>query len=158
MYHRIVARKVRQAFAGISAGDFEPMISAMAPRFTYVFYGDHALAGERHTTAALRLWWQRGARLLPGPSFAVEEVIVAGWPWSTRIATRVRVTAALPGGTRYENVFMQFMRMRWAKITQIRTLEDNMVLQRALDAVAAAGVTEAHAAPITDDLDAAPAR
>jgi hypothetical protein len=63
------------------------------------------------------------------------------------------VTAVLPGGTRYENVFMQFMRMRWAKITEIRTLEDNVVLRRALDAVAAAGVAEARAAPITDDLD-----
>jgi ketosteroid isomerase-like protein len=158
MYHRIVARKVRQAFAGISAGDFESMISAMAPRFTYTFYGDHALAGQRHTTAALRLWWQRGARLLPNPSFTVEEVIVAGGPWSTRIATRVRVTATLPGGSRYENVFMQFMRMRWAKITEIRTLEDNVVLQRALDEVAAAGVAEAHAAPITDDIAGAAAR
>jgi hypothetical protein len=35
---------------------------------------------------AQRRWWQHGARLLPSPSFVVEEVIVAGWPWSTRIA------------------------------------------------------------------------
>jgi hypothetical protein len=60
------------------------------------------------------------------------------------------VHAALPEGANYDNVFMQFMRMRWARITDIWTLEDTVVLQRALDALAAAGIAEAHDAPISD--------
>ncbi|MFI1396009.1 nuclear transport factor 2 family protein [Streptomyces sp. NPDC020681] len=150
MYHRIVATKIRRTFADMSAGKPQSLASAMAPTFTYRFYGDHALSGERHTLDALRRWAERGARLIPDPRFRVDEVIVTGPPWATRVATRVSVSAELPGGSRYENVFMQFMHLRWAKITEVRTLEDTAVLERALDTVAASGVAEAHAAPISD--------
>lgn len=150
MYHRIVANKVRSVFGQISAGDWEPMITGMAPEFTYRFYGDHALSGERHTTEALRRWWERSFRLFTDPRFSVDEVIVAGPPWNTRIATRVHIRAALPDGSAYENVFMQTMHMRWARITEVHTLEDTAVLEGALDALAASGVAEAHAAPIAD--------
>ncbi len=157
MYHRIVAGRVRATFAAINADDWEPMIAGMASTFTYRFYGEHALSGERHTPAALRLWWQRAERLLPGTNFQVDDVLVAGWPWSTRVATRVTVDAGLPDGSRYGNVVMQFMRIRWGKITEVRALEDTAVLTRALDRLAAAGVAEAHAAPITDMAAAVPA-
>ena len=46
------------------------------------------------------------------------------------------------------------MRMSWGRITDIKTLEDAVVLQRALDSVAAGGFAEAHAAPITDEVEA----
>jgi ketosteroid isomerase-like protein len=150
MYHRIVANKVRSTFKQICTGDWEPMITGMAPQFTYRFYGESALSGERHTIDGLRRWWERSFRLLPNVTFDVEEVIVAGGPWATRIATRVRVHAPLIDGSTYDNVFMQNMHMRWARITQIHTLEDTANLQRALDRIAASGVPEAHADPITD--------
>lgn len=157
MYHRIVASKVRGVFSEINAGNWEAMIDGMADRFTYRFYGHSTLSGERHTVAALRMWWQRAEILLPNPVFTVQEVIVAGPPWSTRIATRVTVRATLPDGSSYENVFMQQIRMRWARITEVHTLEDTATLQHALDTLAAAGFEEAHAAPITDEMAATPA-
>jgi ketosteroid isomerase-like protein len=98
----------------------------------------------------MRLWWERVFRLLPGGHFELDEVIVAGWPWSTRVATAATVRVPLPDGSRYENHVHQIVHMRWAKITRIRTLEDTALLQRALDVMAAAGHPEAHAAPITD--------
>jgi ketosteroid isomerase-like protein len=150
VYHWIVARKVRATFAQIAGGNWEPMLSGMAPRFSYRFYGNSALSGERHTIDGLRRWWERSTKLLPDPDFGVEDVIVAGWPWNTRIATRVRIRSVLADGSSYENVFMQNMSMRWARITEIQTLEDTATLQNALDKLAAAGVAEAHAAPITD--------
>src|ERR1700689_2577139 len=109
MYHRIVANKVRSTFAQITTGDWEPMITGMAAEFSYRFYGESALSGERHTIEGLRRWWERSFRLLPDVTFDVQEVIVAGGPWDTRIATRVRVHAPLPDGSSYENVFMQNM-------------------------------------------------
>ena len=150
MYHRIVANKVHATFAQISTGNWEPMITVMAHSFRNTFYGDSALSGERHTIEAVRQWWERSFRLIKNPTFQVDEVIVSGGPWATRIATRVRVRATLADGSDYENVFMQNMRMRWARITEIHTLEDTAALQRALDRVAASGIPEAHAAPITD--------
>jgi ketosteroid isomerase-like protein len=101
------------------------------------------------------MWWQRSFRIFPDARFEVQEVIVSGWPWNTRIATSVIVTAPLPDGSRYENIIHQFLRMRWARITDIRTLEDTVRLQRALDVVAASGNHEAHAPPITDESAAA---
>jgi|ERR1700689_3400483 ketosteroid isomerase-like protein len=150
MYHRIVARKVRATFGQIGAGNWEPMLTGMAPGFTYRFYGSSALSGERHTLDGLRRWWERSTKLLPNPDFTIEEVIVAGWPWATRVATRVRVRAVLADGSAYDNIFMQNLSMRWARITQIHTLEDTATLQAALDRLAEAGIDEAHADPITD--------
>jgi ketosteroid isomerase-like protein len=155
MYHRFVAGRVRQAFAEISAGNTEAMVSGMAREFTYRFYGDHALSGERHTHEALRRWWARCQRLLPETRFDVQDVLVAGWPWDTRVATAVTVDVGLADGTRYQNVVHQFLRMRWGKITEVRTLEDTAVLERTLDRLAAAGIEEAHAAPIVDREPAA---
>jgi hypothetical protein len=37
----------------------------------------------------------------------------------------------LPDGSIYDNVFMQNMRMSWGRITEIHTLEDNVVLENA---------------------------
>jgi ketosteroid isomerase-like protein len=150
MYHRIVAGRVRGTFAAINAGDWEQMVAGMAPSFSYRFYGDHALGGERHTAAALRLWWQRIFWLLPGITFQVDDVLVVGWPWATRIATRLSVDVGLADGSRYQNVVMQFISMRWGKITEVHTLEDTAVLQAALGRLAAQGISEAAAAPITD--------
>lgn len=150
MYHRIVAMQVRKAFAEISAGNWEAMVAGMAPAFTYRFYGDHALSGERHTHDALRRWWERCFRLLPDTRFDVEDILVAGWPWNTRVATAVTVNVGVVDGSRYQNVVHQFLRIRWGKITEVRTLEDTAVLEKTLDRLAAAGYAEAHAAPITD--------
>ncbi|MEU4605969.1 nuclear transport factor 2 family protein [Kribbella sp. NPDC023972] len=145
-----MAKQVRNAFAQISAGNWEAMVAGMAPSFTYRFYGDHALSGERHTHDALRRWWERCFRLLPNTRFDVHDVLVAGWPWDTRVATAVTVDVEVADGSRYQNVVHQFLRMKWGKITEVRTLEDTAVLQQTLDRLAAAGFEEAHAAPITD--------
>ena len=148
MYHRIVARKVRKTFQQISAGNWEPMVAGMAPSFTYRFYGDHALSGERRTHEALRRWWERCFRLLPDTSFEVQDILVSGWPWNTRVATAVTVHVGVVDGTRYDNIVHQFLRIRWGKITEVRTLEDTAVLEKTLDRLAAAGYAEAHAEPI----------
>jgi ketosteroid isomerase-like protein len=155
MYHHFVQSKVHSTFAEISAGNWEPMIKTMAPAFTYRFYGRSALSGERHTIGALRLWWERAFRLMPRATFDVLDVVVSGGPWSTAIATAVAVHGTFADGSTYDNVFTQFMHMKWGRITEIRTLEDTEVLQGALDRLADAGFEEAHAAPITDDTPTA---
>jgi len=52
MYHRRRRNKVRSTFDQVSRGKWEPMLAGMAPRFSYRFYGEHALSGERHTLMA----------------------------------------------------------------------------------------------------------
>jgi ketosteroid isomerase-like protein len=150
MYHRFVAGRVRAVFRQLNAGDYAPMVAGLARDFDYEFYGDHALAGHRTTKAAMEAWWQRAFRLMPDVKFELDEVLVAGWPWNTRIATTETVDGPLPDGSHYHNRVHQFIHMRWGKITRIRTLEDTHVLMNALDVIAASGNEEAYAAPITD--------
>lgn len=123
----------------------------MAPAFTYRFYGNHALSGERHTRDALKRWWERCFRLLPEARFSVQDVLVAGWPWDTRVATVLTVDGGMIDGSGYHNVAHQFVRMKWGRITEVRTLEDTAVLEKTLDRLAVAGFEEAHAAPVADN-------
>lgn len=151
MYRLIVARRIRQIFASINAGDWETMVGSLAPEFTYRFYGDHALGGERSTLDAMRLWWERVFRFLPGARFEVRDVLVAGWPWHTRVASDLVVRTTLPDGTPYTNVVNQFVRLRWGRVIEVRTLEDTQKLEQALRKLAATGIEEAEASQITDE-------
>src|SRR5690606_17783205 len=150
MYNHIVRSKVRATFERINEGDYLKMVDGLAPQFEYRFHGEHALGGHRATRDAMIRWWERATRLLPGVRFDVQEVLVSGRPWRTRVAVRSRVSGALPDGERYENTVFQFLTLAWGRVTDVETMEDLQVLERALDAVEAAGVSEAAAAPITD--------
>lgn len=149
-YNHIVRNKVRATFERINEGDYLTMMDSLAPQFEYHFHGDHALGGHRATRDAMIRWWERATRLLPGVRFDVQEVLVSGRPWRTRVAVRSRVSGALPDGERYENTVFQFLTLAWGRVTDVETMEDLQVLERALDVVEAAGVSEAAAAPITD--------
>lgn len=149
MYKRIVRAKVLQTFDRINRGDYMAMVDGLAPVFEYHFHGQHALGGRRTSRKAMAHWWQRTLRILQGARFEVQEVLVNGWPWRTRIAVRSLVSGDLPDDGRYENTVFQFMTLAWGRVTAVETVEDLQVLERALDAFAASGLSEAHAAPIT---------
>ena len=150
MYHAFVRARVRATFERINVGDYTAMVDGLAPRFEYRFHGEHALGGRRTTRAAMIAWWQRVLRLLPGTRFEVQDVIVNGGPWHTRVAVRARVSGALPGGGHYANTVFQFLTLSWGKVTSVETIEDLQVLGRALRAVADAGLAEAVAPAIAD--------
>lgn len=148
MYKAIVRAKVQHVFDRINAGDYQAMVDGLADEFTYVFHGDHALGGRRTSRDAMVLWWERTMRLLPGARFDLQDILVNGGPWRTRVATRARVSGTLPGGEPYENTVFQFLTLRWGRVSEVETVEDLQVLEKALALVAAAGVHEALAAPI----------
>lgn len=95
-------------------------------------------------------WWERVFRLIPEAEFESLDITVSGGPWMAKVATRVRIGGPLPDGTRYDNVMTQFTYLKWGSIIEIHTLEGAVVLQRALDRIAASGNVEAHADPVTD--------
>ena len=150
MYHWIVERKLRKVFARLGQGDFWPMLDSLAPRFRYRFEGDSPIGGVRDNRASMQLWWERMYRLFPGLSFVVQDVVVRGGPWHTRIFTQLEFVKPLPDGTRYSNVVMQRMVMRWGRVTEIHTLEDTQRCVRLLEWQARQGKAEAMAAAISD--------
>ena len=150
MNHWIVERLLRGVYARLSEGDCAPMLQALAPRFEYRFEGDSPIGGVRRSLPAMQQWWARMYRLFPGLHFTVQDIVVRGWPWHTRIFTLLEFAKPLPGGTRYTNVVMQRMVMRWGRVTQIHTLEDTQRCARLLAWKAREGMAEAEAAPISD--------
>jgi ketosteroid isomerase-like protein len=148
MYAQIVRAQVKSIFERINAGDYAAMVDGLAPTFSYTFHGDHALGGRRTSRDAMVAWWERTLRLLPETRFDVQDVVVNGPPWKTRVAVRSFVSGALPDGTRYENTVFQFISLVWGRVTSIETVEDLQVLERALRTVADAGNAEALAEPI----------
>jgi ketosteroid isomerase-like protein len=157
MYHAIVKQKIRRVFRELSRGDASHMVDGLARSFTYRFAGDSSLGGTRTTHASMLQWWQRVFRLLPGATFEPLVIVVEGTPWDTHVMTHVRVRAQIRGALGephskqdYENEFMQWMHLRWGKITSVTTLEDTVVLARVLDTLRALGVSEAGAPPLED--------
>lgn len=150
MYHRIVRAQLRSTYDKINDGDYLTMVDGLAPAFDYHFHGQHALGGRRTTRAAMIRWWQRIVQLLPGARFDVQDILVNGGPWRTRIAVRSLVSATLPDGTRYRNTVFQFLTLVWGKVTSVETIEDLQLLEGALRVVAESGNTAALADPIED--------
>lgn len=59
VYHRIVRRKVLKNFAQLSNGNYEHVISQMAPSFDHYFAGTHSLGGTRKRPETMRRWFER---------------------------------------------------------------------------------------------------
>jgi ketosteroid isomerase-like protein len=156
MYKAIVARRVRTAWRHLASGDYEYVLDQLVAPFTHSFAGDHALGGERSSRAGQRAWFERLFRLLPGIELTTEDVLVRGWPWRTRAVALISVRATVAGRP-YHNEVAQSIDLRWGRITRIHNLEDTQRLAAALERLAAAGIEEARAQPITEREPAAAA-
>jgi ketosteroid isomerase-like protein len=149
MFRAFVAHRVRVAWSHLARRDYGFVLDQLAPNFIHSFAGDHALGGERHSRQTQRAWFERVFRLLPDADFTVDDVLVRGWPWRTRAVALLHVRATVAGQP-YDNEFAQTLDLRWGRITHIHNLEDTQKLAAALERLAATGVDEARAAPITD--------
>ena len=137
MYKTIVASQVRKGYARIGTGDFD-VDAIFARDGVFQMMGDHHLGGERRGRDEVRAWFEEVARLFPDLKLEPVEIVVGGFPWNTRVATRFRVSASLADGGRYENEGMQFLRLRWAKAVEDRLFEDTKVLEAAIETQLAA--------------------
>ena len=132
MYKFIVKRIVRRAFAGLSAGDYEPIVKQFGPRSRFMFAGDHVLGGERFGQEATRAWFQEMLRRFPGIRIEPREIVVNGWPPNTVVATHLAISAPRPGGGEYRNEGMQLLRLRWGRVVDDLIFEDTLALQHEL--------------------------
>jgi ketosteroid isomerase-like protein len=130
MYKTIVRGQVRKAYARISEGDFESVFKSFHDDIRFQMIGDHHLGGERHGIEQVRAWFDEVRRLFPDLRLEPQDVVVSGGPWNTRIATRFRVSSEQAG---YENVGMQYLRLRWGKAVEDRLYEDTQVLDAAVE-------------------------
>ena len=128
MYKAIVRRIVRAGFLTLSRGDYEQLLRQFHPQVEFFFAGPAPLGGERRGVEAVRAWFQSLFSYFPGVQFAVQQVIVQGWPWNTLVATRLSIAAPGVEGSSYQNEAMQFLRLRWGKVVEDRVCEDTYKL------------------------------
>lgn len=149
MYHSLVKRIASRNFERVNAHDYDAILARCAPDVHHRFGGDHALGGERRDREALGRWFERLGRLCPDMRLTVRDVWVKGLPHDTTVLLRWTNEATRPDGRRYENHGVHVIRMRWGKVTAIDANEDSQAVVGLLDQLAASGVAEAAAAPIT---------
>lgn len=150
MYHALIRRQLRGVFTRLNQGDYLPTVNAMADRFEHRFAGNHPMGGARHTREGLRLWFERLFRLTQRLDFSIQHVAVAGWPWDTTGTIEWIDNAVLADGGPYSNHGVHVVRLRWFRAVSIHANLDTAVWEAACARMAAAGISEAAAAPIED--------
>jgi ketosteroid isomerase-like protein len=129
MYRWIVARVSRSLWRRVNDGDYEAAVRMAHPDVRFRFVGDTPLGADLVGVDAFRAWFREATERIPGLTFEVRDVLVAGWPWDTRIAVRLGVTAPLADGTTYRNEAAQFLRLKWFRMVDDWVIEDTVALR-----------------------------
>ena len=118
MYRWIVGRIARHLIGQVVAGRPETALRMAAPDLRFLFPGDSSFAADYHDRDSFAEWVRRFAALRP--EYTVEDVIVTGPPWNTRVAMRFHDRI----GADYENDGMHYLKMRWGKLTHDQVFLD----------------------------------
>lgn len=150
MYHMIVSRIIRGLFKDLSAGEYSRALRSSRRDVHHIFAGEHAIGGERYDREAFRLWFERLFRLFPSIQFKVHDVIVKGWPWNTIVAVEWSADVTPASGPQYKNQGVHIIHLKWGRTSLVHAYEDSQAVVDACNRMAAAGIEEASAPPITN--------
>ena len=148
IYGAIVKKRIRQAFDDVNNRRWDELMTSITPSVHHRFGGVHAIGGERHDREALRLWFERLARVLPNLQLDINDIWVKGPPWHTMVFVQWDGTATLLNGGGYFQHAIHVITLRWGKIAALDVFEDSQEVARALAIQAEAGLEEALAEPI----------
>jgi ketosteroid isomerase-like protein len=149
MYKTIATRRLRQVFASLGEADAEGALRGVADDVHHVFPGENAVGGERHSREGFHRWLERLFRLFPDLNFEVKQVSVRGWPWDMSISVEWRDWGSAADGVPYENEGAHWIRIRRGRAVYIHAYLDTETVTAACRRMAAAGIEEADAPPIT---------
>jgi ketosteroid isomerase-like protein len=148
IYSSIVKTRIRRSFDQVNDRRWDELMESIAPSVHHRFAGVHAIGGERHDREALRLWFERLARVLPNLQLEIKNIWVKGPPWRTMVFVRWDGTATLLSGGPYRQHAIHVITLRWGKIAELDVFEDSQEVARALLVQEEAGLEEAVAEPI----------
>ena len=142
IYAALVRRQVRAGIDRLNAGDPGGLLGMAAEDAVLRFPGDNPTAamfrpvqkgrsphdthrGREECRAFADEFVERGIR------FVVEDLLVAGPPWRTRVAVRLHDYALAPDGSDvYTNRAVAFLELRWGRL---RVWEDYEDTERSAD-------------------------
>ncbi len=128
MYKALIRRQIRSQIAELNRGNFEPLRRTVADDAELAFPGNNSWAGQfraprtgraSHTThrgiAELVAFAERF--VAAGLQIDVDDIVINGGPWNTRIVARATdVARDDDGNVLYENRVAIFIEARWGKI------------------------------------------
>lgn len=136
MYKATVRKLVRHGVAKLNAGDPDFLLSLAAPDIELAFAGDNSWSAmhrpvEKGRTAFVTHRGIDEARsfaerfVAEGIRFEIEEILVNGPPWNTRVAIRAHDYVVGPDGRdSYNNRFVDFIQIRWGRMHRFEVYED----------------------------------
>src|SRR5215467_5184481 len=93
---------VKRSLRAHLRGDVEGVLRNYAEDVRFRFPGNNSWAGEYRGVDAVRPWLERFYEV--GLKLDVDEILVAGWPWDTKVAVHFTDSLTAPDGTVvYEN-------------------------------------------------------
>ena len=136
MYKATVRALVRRGIRELNEGKPEFLLRLTAPDAQLCFPGDNswaamlrpAVKGRRpHAThlgiAEYRAFAQR--YVAAGLQFEIEDILVNGMPWNTRVAVRAHdFIPSASGDDVYNNRVVAFLELRWGRIVRWEDYED----------------------------------
>lgn len=143
LYSYIVKKKIAQTFEHVNNHRWDEAVEAVAPNVHHRVSGTHALGGNRHNKAGLRLWFERLGRVQPNLKIKVDNIWVTGWPWNTTVFVQWDGTAKLLNGDAYYNRGLHVFTLQWGKVTALEEFQDSQAAANALAAQATSGLKEA---------------
>jgi ketosteroid isomerase-like protein len=136
MYKTAVRALVRHSIAKLNQGDPSLILKLASPDAELSFPGDNSWAAmhrpvvkgrNRHVTHRGIDECSAFARRFvdEGIQFAIEDILVNGPPWNTRVALRAHdFIAGSNGNDVYNNRAIAFMEIRWGRIVRWEDYED----------------------------------
>lgn len=137
MYKALTRTLLRSSVRRLNAGDYSLLLKVAHPDFELAFPGQNSWSTmirptnpsrERHVT-------HRGVEeathfadrfVDTGVQFEIEDILVNGPPWNTRIAMRVQ--SFVPGGPgrpdEYDNRAVLLLEVRWGRLVRWEDYED----------------------------------
>ena len=136
MYKATVRARIRRGIQKLNEGDAEFILRLATPDLELAFPGANSWASmyrpveksrERHVThrgiEEVRAFAQRFVAV--GFRYRIDDILVNGPPWKTRVAMRAVDWVAGPDGTdTYNNRMVSFLELRWGKLISWEVYED----------------------------------
>jgi ketosteroid isomerase-like protein len=135
MYKALVRRLIRRSIRLLNEGSYDAALAVFASDATLSFPGDNSWSSEfrapnldRESFATHRGKGEIEAFLRryvsTGMQMTVEDILVNGPPWNTRVAVRVNHGIVADGLTLYTNRAVLLARISWGKIRAQEDYED----------------------------------
>ena len=136
MYKASIRALLRHSIKKLNDGDYSLMLKMADPDFELSFPGDHSwstmfrpqvLGREPHAThRGIDEATAFAERFVgEGIQFELEDILVNGPPWNTRIAVRAHDYIPGPDGADvYANRALLFIEVRWGRLVRWETYED----------------------------------